>query len=303
MASSKAPLVAESRYRLWVPDDTQTISVVFVVNMRAAGKHLFYRDLEWREMAVRNSAAMMYCEFEAKGVRGNGYGLSILAACNQFGAALGRPELKHVPLVLWGHSMGGRVTQDFVRFMPSRVLAFHIALRSNPSTKGFMVEEAKAMRVPGLYLMGAQDRKPKDIREHFVRAREAGSPRAWVWLPGQTHWPAGMYFDVDETTPADWRAWAANDVVIPWTEAMIKLRLPRGARPARRAVKLRSIDVEEGWLASANAREVSPYAEFAGDKGHASWFPSEEVAGAWAAYSSPAQAAGDGGLSPASERR
>ena len=53
-----------------------------------------------------------------------------------------------------------------------------------------MKEPATAMKVPGLYLMGEADKKPQDIRDHFHRARAAGSPRTWVWLPGQDHWPA-----------------------------------------------------------------------------------------------------------------
>ncbi|MDB4614234.1 alpha/beta hydrolase [bacterium] len=203
VAAHRDPLIAKCDYQLWIPDDTKAIRTIFVVNMRAAGKRLF-KDPQWRAMAVRNSAAMMYCEFEAKSVRDNGYGLSILKACDQFAQNLNRPELKHAPFVLWGHSMGGRVAQDFVRFRPTRVLAFHIALRANPTPKELMEEEPEAMGVPGLYLMGAEDKKPSDIREHFRRARRNDSPRAWVWLPGQSHWPNGMSFKKDETSVADW---------------------------------------------------------------------------------------------------
>ena len=230
---------------------------------------------------------MLYCEFEALGVRDNGYGLSILTACDQFAAELKCPELKHAPFVLWGHSMGARVAQDFVRFRPSRVLTFHIGLRLGPSSKEFMEEEADAMLVPGLYLMGEKDRKPKDIREHFARARKEGSPRAWIWLPGQSHWPKGMDFTKDSTTPADWRAWAANDVVIPWTEAMIRLRLPKDSDPGKGSVKLFPIDITQGWLGDIQTGQVTPYNTFPGGKSEASWFPNEKVAKAWAQFSFP----------------
>ena len=73
-------------------------------------------------------------------------------------------------------------------------VAFHIALRANPSDAEFMQEEANSIKVPGLYLMGELDRKPEDIRKHFHHSREAKSPRAWIWLPGQSHWPRGMHF-------------------------------------------------------------------------------------------------------------
>ena len=281
---SNDPLVAECDYSLWIPEDTPIVKSFFIINMRAAGKHLFYKDLEWRALAAKNSSAMLYCKFEAHSVRDNGYGLSILAACEQFADELDRPELKHAPFVFWGHSMGGRVAQDFVRFRPSRVLAFHIGLRGNPSSEEFMQEESAAMRVPGLYLMGEEDKKPRDIREHFHRARKQGSPRAWIWLPGQEHWPEGMSFRKDNTTPADWRAWAANDIVIPWTDNMIKLRLPKNADPREGPVKLLEISSMKGWLGDIQSGQISPHHEFLGSKSDASWFPSKSVAKAWVGF-------------------
>jgi hypothetical protein len=285
VSASNEPLVAKCDYNLWIPEDTPIVKSVFVINMRAAGKHLFYKDPEWRAMVAKNAAAMMYCKFEAHGVRDNGYGLSMVVACNQLSVELERPELKHAPFVLWGHSMGGRVAQDFVRFRPSRVLAFHIGLRGNPSTEEFMDEESAAVRVPGLYLMGRKDKKPRDIREHFLRARKKGSPRAWIWLPGQEHWPKGMGFREDKTTPDDWRAWVANDIVIPWTDAMIGLRLPKNGDAREGQVKLLEISSEKGWLGDIQSGQIAPYNEFSGSKSDASWFPSEKVARAWVDFS------------------
>ena len=189
---SKEPLIAGSKYSIWIPESISSVQCVFVINMRGAGRHLFEQDQEWRALAKRTHSAILFCEFEAHGVQKNGYGLSMLKACDQFAIEVNRPELKHAPFVLWGHSMGGRVAQDFVRFQPSRVLAFHIALRANPSDTEFMQEEANSIKVPGLYLMGELDRKPEDIRKHFHHSRERKSPRAWIWLPGQSHWPRGM---------------------------------------------------------------------------------------------------------------
>lgn len=275
---SEEPLVAECNFKMWIPDDAPIVRAIFVINMRGAGKHLFDRDEEWRAMAARTGLAMMYCEFEATGVRDNGYGLSMLDACDQFAVELERPELKHAPFILWGHSMGGRVAQDFARFRPSRVLAFHIALRGFPSSEEFMQEEPEAMKISALYLMGTEDQTPADMHAHFVRARTADSPRAWVALPGQGHWPKGMDCEKDETGEEDWRLWVANEVVIPWTQAMIRLRLPEGA------VELRDVRVEQGWLGDVETGQIAPYDAFGGDKSRACWFPSEQVAAAWAKF-------------------
>lgn len=278
VAQRPEPLVAECDFKLWIPDGAGTIRSVFIINMRGAGKHLFDCDDQWRAMAARTGSTMMYCQFEATGVRDNGYGLSMLTACDQFADELGRPELKHAPLILWGHSMGGRVAQDFARFRPSRVLAFHIALRAFPSTEEFMAEEPAAMKIPALYLMGTEDQTPADMHAHFVRARAAGSPRAWVPLPGQGHWPNGMDFERDETSEEGWRAWAANEVVIPWTEAMIQLRLPEGA------AELRDVRIEQGWLGDVESGQIAPYDAFGGSRSQACWFPNEQVAAAWVKF-------------------
>ena len=287
VASNTRPLIAASNYKLWVPEDTPVVRTVFAINMRAAGKHLFFQDPEWRALAERTHSAMMFCEFEAKGVRDNGYGLSLLKACEQFAKELKRPEISHAPFVLWGHSIGGRVAQDCARFRPSRVLAFHIALRKIPSPAEFMNEECESMRIPALYLMGEKDTTPEDIRMHFERARRNRSPRAWIWLPKQGHWPRGMSHEKDVTTTEDWRAWAAIDVVIPWTESIIRLRLPKSAKSASGSVKLRPIDPSKGWLGDIRTGHVYPYTSFTGSKSAASWFPNEEVAKAWSEYSLP----------------
>ncbi|MGI9240250.1 MAG: alpha/beta fold hydrolase [Verrucomicrobiales bacterium] len=285
--ASEEPLIAHSEYTLWIPRDTPSIRSILAINMRGAGKHLFEQDQAWRALAQRTQSAMLYCQFEAHGVRNNGYGGSMLKACDQFAAELNRPELKHAPFVLWGHSMGGRVAQDFARFKPSRVIAIHIGLRANPSDPEFMREEAEAVKIPALYLMGGEDRKPKDIRQHFHDARKAKSPRAWIWLPGQSHWPKGMGFKTNETTPEAWRAWVGNEVVIPWTETIVRLRLPKSKIAAQGAPELREIDLQAGWLGDVETGAIARYHEFGGSKSTASWFPSEEVARAWVQFSFP----------------
>jgi hypothetical protein len=90
-----------------------------------------------------------------------------------------------------------------------------------------------------------------------------------------------MHFKKNETTPKDWRAWAANDVVIPWTEAMIRLRLPTGGIAKQKPVKLRSIKIEEGWLGSIDSGALAPYSKFEGNKSTTSWYPNREIANAW----------------------
>ena len=100
-----------------------------------------------------------------------------------------------------------------------------------------------------------------------------------------------MSFEKNETTPKDWKAWAAHDVVIPWTEEIIRLRLPQDCDPRKSAVNLVPIDPKKGWLGNVRTGEVAPYSKFTGSRPEASWFPNEKVAEAWAkfAYSKASQ--------------
>jgi len=39
--ASKEPLIAGSRYSIWIPESTPSVQCVFAINMRGAGRHLF----------------------------------------------------------------------------------------------------------------------------------------------------------------------------------------------------------------------------------------------------------------------
>lgn len=280
--AGRNPLVLQADYTLWVPAGAGPIKCVIAINRRGVGPKVF-ADPQWRAMAKRIGGAMMYCGFEAKGVIDNGGGRSMLRALAVLALQAKRPEVAHAPLVLWGHSMGGRVAQDFTRWKPARVLAFVIGMRAYASDAAFMAEPKAAMAVPCLYVMGALDNKPADIREHFERSRAAAAPRAWVWLPGQKHSPDR--WDRRKRTCPDkaWRSWVAHDLVIPWIEAMVALRLPPKADTTKGPVRLLDPDTTKGWLGDVKSHRIAPQASFKGDKSKAAWLPNEAVARKWQA--------------------
>jgi hypothetical protein len=264
------PKTLPAPYRLWIPKGCARIRCVFVINRRAAGQRVYFRDSEWRSLASRLDAAMLWCGFEVPEVQSTGAGESMLVALHRFAKLSAHPELASAKLLLWGHSMGGRVAQDFVRWKPERVLGFVIATRGYPSDPEFMQEPTEAMKVPGLYLMAERDRQPADIREHFLRARKNRSPRAWIVLPGQGHWPEGMSSDRDETTEKNWRAWAAHEVVLPWIEDIVR------SQP---------VDLNQGWLLDAPSGRIERAGQTADlSDSAASWFPSRGVAEACLKY-------------------
>ena len=87
----------------------------------------------------------------------------MLEALRQLAVLADRPHLAEAPLLLWGHSMGGKATHDFVRWRPDRVLGFIIAMRQGGCSNGRAgsvdksgcpKESDASVAVPGLYMMG-----------------------------------------------------------------------------------------------------------------------------------------------------
>ena len=210
----------------------------------------------------------------------------MLQACHQFAVELNRPELANAygslgSLDGWAGRSGFRAVLPPAGFWP-----FTLLFGATQVLRVYGGEGVAAL-IPALYLMGEEDRKPKDIWKHFLRARRNESPRAWILLPGQGHWPKGVSSEENKTTAEDWRAWAANDIVIPWAEAIIQLRLAESVDPKEGSVKLRNLRIQDGWLGDISTGRIAAYNQFEGEKSTASWFPTEGVAKAWAKFSFP----------------
>ncbi|WP_233214890.1 hypothetical protein [Rhodopirellula bahusiensis] len=94
-----------------------------------------------------------------------------------------------------------------------------------------------------------------------------------------------MHFEKDETSVIDWRAWAAHDIVIQWTEAMIKLRLPMNVDPRKGSVDLLPVDLTKGWVADVASKEHGPVSKLDAIDSAKSWLPNEKVTQAWASDS------------------
>jgi len=118
--------------------------------------------------------------------------------------------------------------------------------------------------------MGTEDNRPADIREHYERSRAHDAPRAWVWLPGQKHWPEGVNFTKNTTALELWRAWVANDIVLPWTETLIQQRFPNTPDGNKTCPTLKYPILESGWLGDVETGDIVSYQDFRGDVSKAS---------------------------------
>jgi pimeloyl-ACP methyl ester carboxylesterase len=166
-------------------------------------------------------------------------------------------ELSNVPVLFWGHSAAGMMAQVFADRYPDRALAFvdyHTPLVGDAA--GVMT------KIPALFLAGGKD---------------TASPAAAV----ETTWKSGRAMRAPWTFAVEPDAEHGDltekgyGLMVPWTEAVIRQRLPPNG------TTLRPITDGSAWLGNNGTGEVAPYATFTGSKTKASWLPDEATARAW----------------------
>lgn len=174
--------------------------------------------------------------------------------------ASGHPELSDAPLLLIGHSAGGCLADLFTRSHADRVLGFI-------SMKGgcHLLQDAGAAKaVPAYFFIGELDTESRrqNITAHFERNRADGALWALAIEPLAGH-------QVVEDG-----ALLAN-----WFDVVLQRRLP----PAGGAGTLPPIDETTGWLGDRDSFAIAAHDCYTGDKGTASWLPSEATARDWQA--------------------
>ncbi len=188
-----------------------------------------------------------------------------------FAAQSGHRELPNLALAGTGHSAGGWVTQILLK-TPERAIATAIdcawvvdPAKLNPADKS----------VPMLFTLGAIPdafNMLPDVEKHFLPARQQG----YLWGLG-LQWGCAHDFG------------NAAALMLPWLNNVIAARLPADASALDAAVNLRDLRLEDGWLGDLRTisntwAAIAPWAEFAGDRSKAAWFPNRAVAFIWRAW-------------------
>ncbi|HUF46510.1 MAG TPA: hypothetical protein VMM93_01780 [Vicinamibacterales bacterium] len=171
-----------------------------------------------------------------------------------------RPELATAPLIIWGHSAGGQLGSRIASVLSQRTIAF-----IHYHTNGGVREGQRALyRIPALLFVGGKDAAADaGLAEGAWRAgRLAGAPWTFATEP-----------DADHGNPAHLRQ--ANDLLIPWMTAVVRLRMSPDE------ASLRPVSERDGWAGQHRTREVSPYAMLIEPRADVSWLPDEASARAW----------------------
>ncbi|MCB1843978.1 MAG: hypothetical protein KDI09_13525, partial [Halioglobus sp.] len=149
----------QAQFRMWVPENAQTIKAALVLVPGSNGDGRDQVDTAlWRDFATEQQLALvgvymtdklhddMFIEHYVNVAQGSGDAL--LDALTQFAGRSDRPELGSAPLLFWGMSAGGEYNYEFALWRPERVAAFVV-------NKGGIYYSAlaskEARQVPGLF--------------------------------------------------------------------------------------------------------------------------------------------------------
>ena len=202
-------------------------------------------------------------------------------------AALGvHPELANVPIFPRGNSNGGMTAYGLACFAPERTIGFTSNVGASYAPPR---PPPAALKVPSLHHPGPVDplirMGYKETAELFWDISPQGALWAWDAEEDKGH-QDGTSMDID----------------LPFLIAMARRRVPADADPRKGPVALTPLSREDGWLAdtstwcwnrrlggAAAPAYVAPFADFTGDRAHASWLPDADIAALYQATATYAQ--------------
>ncbi len=285
-------LVYGVNYTLWVPPGVKALRGV-VVHQHGCGEGSCKSgltgayDLHWQALARKHNCALLSPSYEQPEKADcqmwcdprNGSDAAFRKSLVDLGAKSGHPELAKVPWALWGHSGGGHWAGGMVMLHPDRVAAAWLRsgvplLKAEPARKGIKSQTlpVAALKVPLMCNLGTKEGVT------VKNGRFSG-----VWPSNELFFntvrgKGGLIgVAVDPLTAHE----CGNQryLAIPWLDACMSARLPKGAGEA-----LREMPVQSACLGPIFGGKTSPAAKFAGDPLKAAWLPNETIAKAWEEY-------------------
>jgi hypothetical protein len=245
---------------LWLPDGVPTLRGVLVNPFydKAVGqKH-------WQEAARLWGFGVVGANYF--GVPKPEFGPSLVTGLTQLGTELKRPELAHVPFLFVGMSAGGGMSVQFAEQLADRTIAAApVCLEVGPTT-------AAGRAIPMLTVFGDRDGKQFEIlSKKLPDARAAGA--LWGIAP---QWGRKHEFG------------QANNLVLPFFDSCVRLRLPADADARQGPVKLNPLKQEDGWVGSWSGNpatgSIRKFADAPTDVPVLSWFPDHRTAAVWRAF-------------------
>ncbi len=280
---------ANQHFHLWVPEHTPVVKGLLAFVFHGCGQE-FAENASLRALAAELACAVVgfdktygYPGHVQRGVPSD----VLLKALAELATAAGRPEVEHAPILTFGHSNATMFAAGFASQEPQRTIAW-IAFKS---AFGGQFSLPEIYRIPGAVLSGEDDEQYFSDQLATVR-KLRHQHRALLHMivePGGGHGPMGQ---------------ASYTILLAFIKTAFHARVPAAADPRQGPVKLIDLAEASGWLGQTldgvrvkpsldtkrtweqpvdprRRLEIAPYADYPGDHGFASWFPTEEYARKW----------------------
>ena len=250
---------------IWIPEDVDILRGAIV-----AYDSVF--DPSYMALARAHGFALIFLyNYNGDAIK-YGDGDTFLNDLAWYADVSGHPEIRNLPFIFFGYSIGGQVSEAFNEWIPERTISFIVNkgayYRIRVSEPPYL-HAAAALKTPAILVSSELDSdiRKANITSLFATNRPNGAPWSLAFEGNTGHNSGnvdGMFFTLFDHA--------------------IRARYPAGATPLNGPVTLLDLPETSGWLATqptpANglSGKVYPYAEYEGDKTTACWLMDEGVA-------------------------
>jgi len=246
--------------RIWLPDNVPTLrgAIVNPFNTKAV------EQKHWQEAVRLWDFAMIGANYFGVGA---GDYATLKEALKDFARQSGHKEIEHLPLCFVGMSAGAGMSMKFAEAMPERTLAVApVCLEVGPTSEA-------TRKIPVLTIFGEKDGKQMQLLTDKLPLQRQDGAR-WAIA---VQWGRGHEFA------------AANNLILPFFDQVIRKRYPRDQTPEKGPPKLLDYPEADGWLGEQDTwttrrPAIHPAADFKGDRSKVCWLPNRQVACVWRAF-------------------
>jgi hypothetical protein len=262
----------DHKLRLVVPEDLKAVRGILVVGPYSGGDSRDYHQQVWyREFMNLHDFAFL----GAKDFYLHDYKV-MQNALKRFAADSNHPELVHAPYAATGFSAGGGFARRLLMMDPHRLIAA-VIVGSTLKLNGKPM--AANLGTPVCVINGDLEHEPGEaggmaraLEPVLAEYRPKGALWGWMAVQGVGHEMAGQ-----------------EVLAMPILDAAVRLRCPANGDARKGPVKLKSVDLESGWVADnttwkSGLTSVIPAKEFKGTVSKSSWLLNEDVAFVYRAY-------------------
>jgi hypothetical protein len=259
--------------RMYIPADHKVLRGIIVWSPGFGGDGRGFATLYRTKVTVEEwgfaAVGLKFPTYTENYIYANqGSGQALLNSIAAHAAKSGHAELLYAPLLMFGFSHGGAFAYSFTLWRPSRVIAF-ACNKSGYATTAVTTPAARA--VPGVFFFGEFDHETVYARMSAILLANRALGARWSLAEGwgAAHEPGG-----------------ANNLIFPFFDQAIKLRIPEGATPLTGPVVLNWLAQVDGYLGDNasfgfDLAVITTYWSYPEDKLRASWLPDAVTADKW----------------------